>query len=90
MNPTSQPSLTSRPIHQLLSYFSYKRERQKGRVVVGVVVLGDDQYGLQVYLNVEKIFDIERDRTPMHGGVVICCGIEADVRPDCKRNRLVL
>lgn len=29
MNPTSQPSLTNRPIHQLLSYFSWKFRYQR-------------------------------------------------------------
>lgn len=33
MNPTSQPSLTNRPIHQLLSYFSCKMWEEIGLII---------------------------------------------------------
>lgn len=42
------------------------------------------------YLNVKKISDIERDRTAVHGRVVVCCAIEADIRSDGECHGFVL
>lgn len=57
---------------------------------MGGRVHGDGRAKGRTYLNVKKIFDIERDGTAMHGRVIVCCAIEADICPNGKRNWLVL
>lgn len=49
-----------------------------------------DVWGLYSYLNVKKIFDIERHRTSMHRRIIIGGAIETDICPDRKGDGLVL
>lgn len=45
---------------------------------------------LMVYLNVQEVTLVERDRAPVHWGVVIQGAIVRDIGAYCKRHRLRL
>lgn len=82
MKPTSQPSLTSRPIHQLLSYFSWTetKEEEQSRV----------EFRRRTYFDVQELLNVEGYRATVDWRVVVLGTIVGDVGSDRKRYRFSL
>lgn len=86
MNPTSQPSLTSRPIHQLLSYFSYILQVIIKSLNIIIITIWEPA----THLDVQEVAHFERHRVPVHWRIVVDLSIVRHVCADGKRDRFVL